>query len=518
MIEARRFPTAAVCSPHYLASSTGLAVLETGGNALDAAIAMNLTLGVVAPYHCGYGGDLFALIWRDDLFAFNGSGRAPAAADLEAIRRAVPDGVMPERGPLTVTVPGAPEAWFALLERFGTRSFRDLAGPALRYAREGFPLTELGARAITASSREAFQMGSSAGGGVYERPMKAGDLLQQPKLARTIEALAHGGADAYYRGEIADAIVQQLGSLGGSMTAADLADHRGEWVQPLRATYRNVEVVELPPNTQGIMALEALKIVEACGPLPPDGPDRQHLLIEAVKMALSDRNAYVTDPDRMQIQVSELTSPAWVRERAATFDPSRAGQTLSGQRSEGATAYLSAVDRDEMFVSLIQSNCLGFGSGVSVPDWGINLHNRGMSFSLDPNNANVIAPGKRTLHTLIPAMALKAGKPWLAFGSMGLHGQAQIHVQLVVRLVDDAEDVQHAISAPRWSVSPEDGSVAAENRFEMSTTDGLVARGHALSLLEAFDDEVGHAHAIRADRTCYTVGTDPRTEGAALGF
>jgi len=509
------FPSACIATPHHLASAAGLEVLAGGGNAMDAAIAANLTLGVLTPYLCGYGGDLFALVWRESLLAYNGSGRAPAAATVGSVREAVGGETMPAFGPQSVTVPGAVDGWFVLLEALGTRSFADLASPALRYAREGFRVSRMAAASLARArlrypdSAEWLRVYGNAG---------EGDMLVQADLARTIETLASEGPDAYYRGPVALAICDALRSLGGLMAPDDLASHRGDWVEPIRATYRGIEVLELPPNAQGVAALEALCMIETLGPLPADGPERHHLMIEAVKLALADRNRFVTDLDHMKIAPNTLASAPWVAERVQAFDPQAAGRPAPVPAARGGTAYLCAADRDGMLVSLIQSNYQGFGSGVTVPRWGINLQNRGAFFSLDPEHANAIAPRKRTLHTLIPALALRDGRPWLVFGSMGGDGQAQTHVQLLARIIDDGRDPQTAISAPRWFVSPADWSVTAESRFQLGTLDGLRARGHRLSVAGEFEGLMGHAHAIQLGADGYVGGTDPRTEGAILGL
>jgi len=514
-MESRRFPSACVASPHHLATAAGLAVLASGGNAVDAAVATNLTLGVVTPYLCGYGGDLFALIWDGGLHAYNGSGRAPAGAALEAVRASARSAQMPTRGPLTVTVPGAVEAWFALLERFGTRSFPSLAEGAVRIAKDGFPLSGQGSeRIVRATDTLAW---SDSWRAVYEGAAPGKPLLQ-PDLARSIEALRADGPDAFYRGPIAEAMASQVRSLGGLLSPHDLAEHRGQWVQPLATTYRGVEVIELPPNTQGVTALEALNIVQALGRLPVEGPDRHHVLIEAVKAALADRDELVTDPDFMRVPAEELASASWGRDRAQRIDPASACRPVPGRAATGGTAYMCAADAEGMCVSLIQSNYMGFGSGLTVPGWGINLQNRGAMFSLDPSHANVIAPRKRTLHTLIPAMALREGKPWLVFGTMGGDGQAQTHLQLLARIIDDAEDIQRAIDAPRWVVSPQDWAVTAESRFEPHVIEGLRARRHEVALGGDYDSLMGHAHAIQVTEDGYAGATDPRTEGAVLGL
>lgn len=513
---ARRFPHACVASPHYLASSAGAAVLASGGNALDAAIATNLVLGVVTPHLCGYGGDLFTMVWRDGVHAYNGSGRSAAAATLQAVRDATGTAAMPAFGPHTVTVPGAVRGWFDLLDRFGTRSFAELAHPALTYAKEGFPFTPAVAQAC-----------ERAAAGVYAQDWGAewrsiyagmGPVLRQPALARTIAALRDEGPEVYYRGEIAEAIAATVQGHGAFVTAEDLAAHRGDWVEPLATTYRGVEVMQMPPNSQGVAALEALNIVEELDLGAPDSEDREHLLIEATKLVLADRDRLVTDPEHMTIDAAELASKPWAVERRAELDPQRAGAPAPGRPATGGTVYLCAADADGMLVSLIQSNFRGFGSGVTVPGWGINLQNRGSHFSLDPGHANVIAPRKRTMHTLMPALAFRDGRPWLVFGTMGGDGQAQTHLQLLTRVIDDGRDIQEAIDAPRWFVSPADWSVEAESRIAADVLIGLSRRGHAVRGVDAFDGLMGHAHAIEVREDGYAAATDPRAEGAATGY
>jgi gamma-glutamyltranspeptidase/glutathione hydrolase len=433
-------------------------VLAGGGNALDAAVATNLVLGVVAPYMCGYGGDLFALIYSDGLHAYNGSGRAPAAATLNAVRNAAMSDRMPAFGPLSVTVPGAVEAWFTLLDRFGTRSFADLAARAAAYAHEGFPLTAKAAGYIGVSASMYTDDWAQAWRSIYADAV-AGVRFRQPDLARTIDLLRAEGPEPYYRGSVGEAIASALRGHGAFMDIDDLAAHRGDWVEPMSTSYRGVDVYELPPNSQGVAALEALNILEDVDLGPSGSASREHVLIEAMKLALADRNAYVSDPDHMRLSASELASKEWARRRRADIDPDRASAPSTGRAAVGGTIYLCAADADGMLVSLIQSNYVGFGSGVCVPGWGINLQNRGAYFSLDPAHINAVAPRKRTMHTLMPAMAFRDGRPWLVFGSMGGDGQAQTHVQFLSHVVDDGTNVQDAIDAPRWVVSPADWSI-----------------------------------------------------------
>jgi gamma-glutamyltranspeptidase / glutathione hydrolase len=514
--EALAFPRACVASAHYLASAAGLEVLASGGNAVDAAVATNLTMGVVAPYFCGFGGDLFALVWQGGAHGYCGDGRAPEAATPEAVREAAGSDEMPNRGPLTVTVPGAVQGWFDLLERFGTRSFGDLARPALRYAQDGFLLTRRGGGTLgwlrAAHESRSWQAVYGEAG--------PGHWLRQPALARTIEAVADGGPEVFYRGEIGAAIAEHVEAEGGLLAPADLAAHQGQWVDPLAAHYRDRQILELPPPTQGVSALEALRIVEGAGPLPPAGPGREHLLIEAMKLALADREE-VTDPEHMRLEPEEMLSDGWVDGRGSLLDLAQAGSPSSGRALAGGTAYFCAADAEGTLVSLIQSNYQDFGSGLTVPDWGINLQNRGAMFSLRPDHPNQIAPRKRTLHTLIPALALREGSPWLVFGTMGGDAQAQVHLQLLCRVVDDGADLQEAVAGPRWQTIVGDWTVLAETRWEPETLRGLADRGHRIAETADYDTLMGHAHAIGAGtdgRRGYTGATDPRAEGAVLGI
>ena len=515
MTEAKRFPRACVASPHYLASSAGLAVLADGGNAIDAAIATNLVLGVVAPYMCGYGGDLFAIVWDGKLHGYNGSGRSAAAATPEKVTAAIGSDDMPFRGPHSVTVPGAVEGWFTLLERFGTRSFADLAATALRYAKDGFPLST----PIQHHLRHSSQLFADDWGAAWREVYAKGEpVLRQPDLARTIETLCTDGPDAYYRGPIAEALAATVQRFGAFITTDDIAAHTGDDVEPLSASYRDTEVYQLPPNSQGLVALEALNMVEGIDIGKANSSRRQHVLIEAMKLALVDRDTYITDIDHMNIDPAELVSKQWGASRAAGIDPKRAAMPPPGRPALGGTIYLCTADADGMAVSLIQSNFSGFGSGVVVDGWGINLQNRGAYFTLDPSHCNVIAPRKRTMHTLMPAMVFRDGKPWLVFGTMGGDGQAQTHLQVLTRMIDDGLDIQDAIDAPRWFVSPPDWGLRAESRFHTDVLLELEHLGHDVTKTPLYDTGMGHAHGIVVAPYGYAAATDPRAEGAALGL
>jgi gamma-glutamyltranspeptidase/glutathione hydrolase len=508
------FPRAGLATPHYLASAAGAAVLARGGNAVDAVVAANLALGVVAPYYCGYGGDVFAIVWDGGLHGYLGSGRSPAGATIDAVRDALGDAPL-LIGPHSVTVPGAVAGWFELLARWGTMSFGELARDAIRYARDGFELTPLGAAAAQGFQR--FYRDFREWQAVYA-DLAVGDRLVQEPLARLIELLAADGPDAYYRGEVAEAVASAVQGYGGFMTAADLAGHSGRWTDPLRGPYRDVEIAELPPPTQGVAVLEAMRILDGYDLAGFDPVTRNHLVIEAVKVALGDRDDHVTDPDAMAVAPADLFGDAWIASRRDGIDPDRASTPAPGHPQRGGTAYLCAADGGGLLVSLIQSNFLSFGSGVHVPEWGINLNNRGSSFTLDRGRANALAPGKLPMHTLIPAMVLRDGVPHLVFGSMGGDAQAQVHAQLLTGIVDEGLDPQAAIDRPRWRVEPWDWKVRIEADAAPGLAAGLAARGHETVEVSVRDTGMGHAHAIAPHGPGYGVATDPRAEGAAVGL
>jgi gamma-glutamyltranspeptidase/glutathione hydrolase len=521
MREARTYPEGVVATPHYLATAAGLNTLAAGGNALDAALAANLVLGVVVPYLCGYGGDVLAIVYDGRAHGYIGAGRSARAATVAGVRersdrRMSLDGDMPTFGPHSVTVPGAPRGWFDLLARWGTRSFGELAGPALRYAERGFPLTRRGAGSFN-RCRAAYEHFGLTDFATAYPVTEPGDWLRQPALARTIRVLADEGPDEYYKGAIADAIVAKLGAHGSFMASEDLAAHEGMWVEPLRASFAGCTVLELPPPTQGVTALEVMRIVDGLD-LPPDGVDRAHVLIEAMKCALVDRNRHVGDPETMPFPATEMLRDEWVARRRATIDNARASTPLPDPGPDGGTAYLCAADRDGLLVSLIQTNFSAAGAGVHVEDWGINLQNRGSSFRFDETHPNALGGSKLPMHTLIPALAFRDERPWLVFGAMGGHTQAQTHLQVLTRIQHDGDDPQAAISAPRWAVDPDQWHVNLEARFDETMIDGLRARGHDVRVTREFDDGMGHAHAIEVLEPGYRGATDPRAEGAVAGL
>jgi gamma-glutamyltranspeptidase/glutathione hydrolase len=507
------FPQAGLATPHYLASSAGAAVLARGGNAVDALVGANLALGVVAPYYCGYGGDIFAIVWDGELHGYLGSGRSPAGATIERVRDALGESPL-LIGPHSVTVPGAIAGWFELLDRWGTMSFGDLAQDAIRYARQGFEVTPLAAAAAQGYRRfyRDFPEWQAVYGG-----LELGDVLVQEPLARLLELLAADGPDAYYRGPVAQAVVAAVGRYGGFMTADDLAAHTGRFDAPLRAPYRDTEVAQLPPPTQGAAVLEILRVLEGFDLRAMDPGERAHLVVEAVKLGLRDRDDHISDPDAMAVNATDLYADDWVVPRRDAIDLARSGVPVPGHPQRGGTAYLCSADGDGLLVSLIQSNFLSFGSGVHVPEWGINLNNRGSSFALDPTRVNALAPSKLPMHTLIPAMVLRDGRPDLVFGSMGGDAQAQVHAQVLTSVIDDGADPQAAIDAPRWRVEPWDWRVRVEADLDPDVVRALDVRGHELVEVVARDVGMGHAHAIAVRAAGYAVATDPRAEGAAVG-
>jgi gamma-glutamyltranspeptidase / glutathione hydrolase len=526
-MQARWFADGCVASPHHLASSAGQQVLAAGGNAVDAAVAANLVLAVVTPYHCGLGGDLLAIVWDGAARGVTSIGAAPAGATPDAIRREIGAGHgeparslpgtagMPTFGALPVTVPGAVAGWFALLERWGTRSFGALADAAVRHARDGFPVSPHGAQ-YPARAREVLD-GQPGWADSFGR-MRAGERFVQPELAATLRTLAEDGPGAFYRGAIGERIVTTLQAHGSTMDVADLAAHEVETPTPLRGGYRDVDVLELPPPTQGVTALTALAILDAVGTALPDDPGAAaHLQVEAVRAAMADRQEHLADPRTMRATPEMLLAPDRLAAVAGRIDPDAARPWPPARPAPGGTAYLCAADRDGLLVSLIQSNFVGFGSGVVVPETGIGLHDRGAHFSLDPADPNVIGPGKRPMHTLIPGLALRDGAPWTVFGTMGGDGQPQIHTQLLGALVDEGADPQTAVDRPRWIVDVADGAVEVEEDADPAVVEGLRRRGHTVREMPARSHGAGHAHAIQVTPAGYVAGSDPRCEGAVIG-
>jgi gamma-glutamyltranspeptidase len=532
----------AVVAPHHLATAAGLGILRAGGSAVDAAIAANAALGVVAPQTCGIGGDAFWLIWdvrEGRQHALNGSGRAAEALDPVALRAGGLER-MPMDGPLTIIVPGAVRSWSDAHARFGWLSRSEVLAPAIELAAGGFPAWDGFIRAVEATA-ERVEASIGRGSGferVYRpngRPWRPGELVRLPTLARTLERLADAGLDDFYDGDLAVRQARGLAAAGSPLGAADFASHTSTWGDPIATDYRGVRVTTHPPNSSGLVALEIIKILErfeppaaaAFGPTGVVDPRWIHLGIEASKLAMKDRDAHLTDPEFRDIPVDYLISKERAAELAATIDPRRASAPPASTIPRGGgTAYLAAVDGDGNAVSLIESNYMGFGSGVVDPETGIHYQNRGSYFSLDPDHPNFLVPRKRTLHTLLPGMLFRgADEPWIVTGSMGGDAQPQIHAQVVSALVDGGLDIATALGAPRWFVEPSEHfappiEVRAEPRFTGGVLEALEELGHPVTRAEPFDPNLGHAHAIElvdggsaAADGSLSAATDPRSAG-----
>ncbi|GIX47806.1 MAG: gamma-glutamyltranspeptidase [Candidatus Tectimicrobiota bacterium] len=516
-----------VATSQPLAVEAGVSILKQGGNALDAAIATALTLSVVEPMSTGIGGDAFLLYYSaadDRIYGLNGSGRCPRQLTLEALRQRGIHGI-PQRGLASVTVPGAIDAFWEAHQRHGRLPFAALFEPAIYYASEGFPVSEIIAaqwqQAVPLLSQYPTSARTYLIDGKAPRP---GDVHRQPELARTLRLLAAGGREVFYRGELARRIVQFVQENGGFLTLEDFATHTSEWVEPIGTTYRGYTVLELPPNTQGVAALLALNLLEGfeLAAMTYGSPAYYHLLIEATKLALADRNRYVADPACAAVPVAGLLAKAYAAQRRQEISPRRAGDFGPGDPAAfGNTVYVACVDRERNVVSLIHSLFMGFGSGVVAGDTGICLHNRGAGFVADPEHPNALAPGKRPLHTLIPAMVLKDGRPWLCYGVMGGDMQAQGHVQVLVNLIDFDMNVQEALEAPRYRVLG-GRRVALERAISQEVRRALAAMGHELlpygELPPGTPYGGGQAILIDGARGVLHGGSDPRKDGCAIGY
>ncbi|MGI9146495.1 MAG: gamma-glutamyltransferase [Chloroflexota bacterium] len=521
-----------VATPHYLASLAGADVLRDGGNAVDAAIAANLVLGVVWPQMCGPGGDLFAQVWSGPdrrLFGLNASGRAGARMTLEAYQ-ALDMQAMPMRGALSVTIPGAVDGWFVLHARFGHLEMSRLARDAIHHAREGFRVTPFVSAAIRSNARLLSRSGDGAEVFLPRgRAPAAGQLLTQPGLARTLDQLVQAGPQALYAGPLGERIVGFLRARGSMLQPDDLPTQHAEWVEPISVDYRGVRVCELPPNSQGVTLLQMLNMLAKTdlAAWGRNSAELIHQLVERKKLAFVDRDAFVGDPACVSVPVERLLDGNQAAQLAAEVGPRAAEQKrgVIGRSVDGDTVYLCAADRDGTVVSLIQSLYAAFGSGVHVSSTGITLHNRGAGFTLLPEHANVLGPGKRPLHTLMPGLALRDDQPWLAFGTRGADGQPQTGLQILNGLLDFGLDVQATIEAPRWAHGAPGGRYAAtalvlESRLGPPIAEDLAARGHQVELADPVDSVMGTVQMIQVDAQhgCYVGVTDPRGDGAALAI
>lgn len=509
-----------VATSQPLAAQAGLRMLLAGGNAADAAIAAAMALTVVEPTGCGLGSDAFAIFWDGrELHGLNASGPSPAAWTPE---RFAGQGV-PERGWDSVTVPGAVASWAALSQRFGKLPFATLAEPAIHYARHGFAVTP----AISEVWRRAAAMlhtqpGFAACFMPDGRAPVIGETFRCEAMARSLELIAETRGEAFYRGALAERMAAHAAEHGAVLTASDLGDYEPVWCGTISQNFAGAAVHEIPPNGQGIATLMALGIMEAAGlsDTGADSVETAHLAIEAVKLALADAERYVAEPGAMDLKSSDLLSPAYLASRAERIDPRAAGNPAYGAPKRGGTVYIAAADASGMMVSFIQSNYMGFGSGVVVPDTGISLQNRGCAFSPDPRHPNAVAPRKRPFHTIIPGFAMDAnGAPLMAFGVMGGPMQAQGHVQMALRVLQYGQSPQAAADAPRWRAMG-GRALAAEPSIPAGLIAGLGALGHEITI-EPMDGVFGFGGAqliIRGDDGLYAAGSDPRKDGQAVAF
>jgi len=525
-----------VATSQPLATEIGVATLRRGGSAVDAAIAANAALGLTEPCSCGIGGDLFAIVWdaaAQRLHGLNASGRSPLSLTREHFAR-LGCRFIPQDGPLSVSVPGAVDGWLELHARFGRLPLHELLAPSIQLARDGFPVTEVIGAAWAAGARALH--GAPGFAAVYMpggRAPAVGEPFANLNLARAYELIASDGRKAFYEGPIAAALEQAVRGNGGFLGREDLAAHRCEWVQPVATTYRGWHVFELPPNGQGIAVLQMLNILEGfdLGSLAWGSAEHLHLLIEAKKLAFEDRARYYADPQFAAVPVARLLSKDYAATRRALLDPTRAAPApSSGNVGAGDTVYLATADAAGNMVSLIQSNYIGFGSGVTVVPFGFGLQSRGSQFALDARHANAYEPGKRPFHTIIPAFARRDGEALLAFGVMGAAMQPQGQVQVLTNMVDFGMGLQAAGDAPRVRHEgsteptgepsfPGGGWVHLEPGFEAAAIEGLRRRGHRIEPLDS-RAAFGGYQAIRRDLTSgvYLGASESRKDGHAAGY
>jgi gamma-glutamyltranspeptidase/glutathione hydrolase len=510
-----------------LAAQAGVQIMEHGGNAVDAAIAMNAMMGVVSPMMNGIGGDLFAIVYdakANRLYGLNSSGWAPKALTIEALHK---QGLreMPQTGVNTITVPGTVEGWQKLADKFGRKKLAEDLQPAVQTATNGYPVTEW--VAMYWGTNVDYLRGDAEGTKVYlpnDRVPKVGEIFRNADLAWSLQQIAEHGRDAYYKGEISKRVLETIKRRGGVMTAQDMVEFSAEWVEPISTTYRDWTVYELPPNGQGLAALMMLNLMETSPLGQKDygfgSAKALHAMIEAKKFAYADLARYIGDPRGQKLPVKELLSKERAVERAKLIDPDHANCEVQAGTLPGGgdTTYLTVVDRDGNMVSLIQSNYSLFGSGIVATGTGFVLHNRGALFNLDPESPNALAGRKRPLHTIIPAFAEK-GDTRVAFGIMGGWNQSQAHAQFIANLVDYKMNIQAALEAPRFTKLTFPGcDVQMENRIPQKTRDELTAKGHKIQVLGTYSSTVGGGQAVLRDfATGVNYGaSDPRKDGQAV--
>ena len=523
VVQARR---GMVATSQPLAAMAGLRTLMEGGNAVDAAVTTAAALNVVEPLSTGVGGDLFALIWlsrEKQVRALNGSGRAPGAASIGELRSKGLSEI-PGNSPCSVTVPGTVHGWDTLLRSYGSMSLAHVLQPAIGYAEEGYPVSDTISRLWRLGIPGLSQYPSGAELLIDGRAPRHGELVRLPELARTLRAIAEGGPEAFYGGDLAHKLCRFVQERGGWLSAEDLATHTSTWDGPISTDYRGVTIWECPPNGQGLAALLALNIAEGFD-LPGMGfqaPDTYHHLIEAMRLSFADALRYIADPRRAPVPISELLSKSYARGRRSVVIEDRALDRVhpGDLVPAGDTVYVSCVDGQGNACSLINSLYGAFGTGLVVPGTGIALQNRGALFSLDPEHPNALEPGKRPYHTIIPALATRDGELWLCFGVMGGFQQPQGHLQVVVNMVDFGLDPQAALNALRFSVQFDSG-VALEEGLPKSTLRDLLGRGHNAFMVEGYDRHTfGGGQVIERDGNGGVLrgGSEPRRDGCAVGW
>lgn len=510
-----------VATSQPLAAQAGLRMLMAGGNAIDAAIATAAALTIVEPVSCGLGSDAFAIVWDgQELHGLNASGTAPAAWTPEYFE-STHGGVIPQRGWDSVTVPGAIAGWAALSERFGKLAFEDLLQPAIELAERGHlvaPIVQGKWAAAIPILRD--QPGFSAAFMPHGRAPQVGENFRFPDAANSLRKIAATRGGAFYHGELAHAITTHAREFGGAMQMEDLAQYQAQWVTPLQRDYAGYTVHEIPPNGQGIAALIALGILEHCDitRFAPDSLQAQHLQIEAMKLAFADTYRWVADPGSMrEVSAQDMLDDAYLAQRARLIDPHRATDFGHGTPPKGGTVYLTTADAEGRMVSFIQSNYMGFGSGVVVPNTGISLQNRGYCFTTQAGHPNCVAPGKRPFHTIIPGFLTRNGKPQMSFGVMGGNMQPQGHLQTLVRMLNYQQQPQTACDAPRWKVN-RGLSVEVEGQMAPELVKGLRELGHQIENNADSYMDFGSGQFIWKLEDGYVAASDARRDGQAVGF
>jgi gamma-glutamyltranspeptidase/glutathione hydrolase len=519
-----------VSTSHPLAAQAGLRMLWRGGNAVDAAIAAAAVLTIVEPVSCGLGSDAFCILWDgQQLHGLNASGRAPQAWTPAYFQRKYGDNAMqpPKRGIDSVTVPGAVAGWVALSERFGKLPFEELMQPAIETAERGFLLSVVVQEKWAAPVEELKgQPGFAQAFLPRGRAPEVGELFQFAAAAQGLRAIGKTKGQAFYGGEIAEALERFSNTHGGSLKASDFAAYQAEWVKPIAMDYRGHTLHEIPPNGQGIAALIALGILDNfdLAALQRDGVDSQHVQIEAMKLAFADVYRYVAEESSMQVTAAQMLDKSYLKERAKLIDMQRAQDFKAGNPAKGGTIYLTAADENGMMVSFIQSNYMGFGSGCVEPTFGVSLQNRGHAFAVRSgglNPANLVAPGKRPFHTIIPAFLTQDGQPVMSYGVMGANMQPQGHVQTLVRMLDYAQNPQAACDAPRWRYN-EGLVINVEAGMDAHTVQGLQQRGHAMEVINDSYQDFGSGQFIwrMGDPKVqgYVAASDSRRDGLVAGF